>query len=932
MAGDVKFRVAAVDEASSVMNKIAESARSLWSKTSQAFNEINKSAGQTKGIFAWLSNQFQATFWALASYDIAKKAGQSFLDFWKQSIKLASDLEQTKVAFTTMTWSGRIADAFIREMVQFAKTTPFELTQLETASKQLLAFWFNVSEVLPNLKNLWDIAAWVGMDKLPNLILAFWQVRAKTKLMGDDLRQFTEAWVPLIEELASSLHKTVPEIMDMVSTWQIWFPLVQTALQNLTKEWGRFFNLMEAQSKTFGWMVSNFKDALSIMMRDLWTNFLPSMKTSLWELLAFWDENWKSMTISFAWMVQSVVWFFIDWMSGIWEVISTIYQFFQSETNLTWWNVLWTWQAVFLSFGLGLDALKLLFKGTWAYILYQLENAAFSSQIAWAKVKHYFATTWESIGALMKMASTNIWVAFWNWATHAMEAVNWIIDALNKIPWINLDKVLVAGTKDYVWLKDILKQNWQVVQAYNERNQEIIALEENKKTQLWYIDEATSEMLKAGVSAMVEKYEKVIDAQNNASQSWESLKKVLEELGRTKWKLQDLAWGADKWKKGLSEASKEAKKLQDQINNTSDTAREAFTTLSNQIANQKDKVKDLVEKYNDLKKKLVEVWTEGEKQLKKIQESLDEQDRKINENNGDAVSRLAEKYVSLQEKIDDARKSIVDFWDAARRKDIEQVAEETKGFIDTLWWNEILAWGITVDEVRKYLEIQKQIKDSQNEQQQYLWYIDQEALNKANQSDSQNIIDERDKKNAEVLKEKQQFLEKYNEEKQLIQENKAELLSKIAEVQAKAVEENTLYKSLLAERKTLEIEYFDLFQINITKQINKTQEAINLIDTLKQKSWGQTVIPNATWSRALGWSVTAGETYLVWENGPELFTPSITWGITPNNKINSSSNTVEVTINFGNVNLQNEVDLDKMTSAIEEKLIRTLQLYKLWIG
>ena len=71
-----------------------------------------------------------------------------------------------------------------------------------------------------------------------------------------------------MEELATIMKKPVSAIQDMVSKGQVGFPLVQQALKNLTGEGGRFENLMSKQSKTFGGMVSNFKDTITIVLRD----------------------------------------------------------------------------------------------------------------------------------------------------------------------------------------------------------------------------------------------------------------------------------------------------------------------------------------------------------------------------------------------------------------------------------------------------------------------------------------------------------------------------------------------------------------------------------------------------------------------------------------------------------------------------------------
>jgi tape measure domain-containing protein len=118
------------------------------------------------------------------------------------------------------------------------------------------------------LRSLGDIASGVGMDKLPNLILAFGQVRAATKLTGMELRQFTEAGVPLLEELSNVMGQPVSAIQDMISEGEVGFPIVQQALQNLTGEGGRFNDLMEKQAQSLGGMWSNLQDAWEQFLRE----------------------------------------------------------------------------------------------------------------------------------------------------------------------------------------------------------------------------------------------------------------------------------------------------------------------------------------------------------------------------------------------------------------------------------------------------------------------------------------------------------------------------------------------------------------------------------------------------------------------------------------------------------------------------------------
>lgn len=183
-------------------------------------------------------------------------------------IKAAAGFQQSQIALETMLGSTEKADKLLKELADFARTTPFTLTGIEQSTKQLLAYGIASEDVMKDMKTLGDIAAGVGTDKLPQLILAFGQVGAATRLRGQELRQFTEAGVPLLEELSKALGKTPAEIQKLVSAGQIGFPLVRAALQGMSEEGGRFFDLMDKQSRTIGGLWSNLGDAIELFMRD----------------------------------------------------------------------------------------------------------------------------------------------------------------------------------------------------------------------------------------------------------------------------------------------------------------------------------------------------------------------------------------------------------------------------------------------------------------------------------------------------------------------------------------------------------------------------------------------------------------------------------------------------------------------------------------
>ncbi|MFA6429765.1 MAG: tape measure protein [Patescibacteria group bacterium] len=207
------------------------------------------------------------------------------------ALKSAGEYEQSRVAFETMLGSAEKATKFLKEMTAFAAKTPFELKDLEQASKQLLAYGSTQDNVLTQLKSLGDVAAGVGMDKLPQLITAFGQVQSKTRLMGEELLQFTEAGVPMLGTLAKQFGVTEAEISKMVSKGQVGFKDVEIAMASLSGEGGKFQDLMSRQSDTLVGKISNLQDAWNMFLRGAGAQFIEWAKQGVDLLIWFVNEG-----------------------------------------------------------------------------------------------------------------------------------------------------------------------------------------------------------------------------------------------------------------------------------------------------------------------------------------------------------------------------------------------------------------------------------------------------------------------------------------------------------------------------------------------------------------------------------------------------------------------------------------------------------------
>lgn len=184
-----------------------------------------------------------------------REAAAAWLDY-------SSNLENTRIAFTTMLGSAQAAEQHLKELQQFALTTPFQFSELIAASQRMQALGFNAEQVIPVLNDVGNAVAGAGggSERLDRVVLALSQIQSKGKVMTQELNQLAEAGIPAFRILQETLHKTRSEVNELVEDGKISSKVFLDAFQKFSQQ--NFGGLMEQQSKTFTGALSNIKDAL----------------------------------------------------------------------------------------------------------------------------------------------------------------------------------------------------------------------------------------------------------------------------------------------------------------------------------------------------------------------------------------------------------------------------------------------------------------------------------------------------------------------------------------------------------------------------------------------------------------------------------------------------------------------------------------------
>jgi tape measure domain-containing protein len=193
------------------------------------------------------------------------------------AVKSASDMESAQIAFETLLGSGEKAKNLLGQLKKFASTTPFEFQGLAENAKQLLAFGVNVENVLPQLKQLGDVALG-NQDSLNGLVYTFGQINSVGKLTGDNLRELRNRAFDPLSFIAKETGESITELQKRMEAGGISAKEVAHALDLATSAGGRFFQGTEKLGKSFAGQLSTLKDDAMELARGFGEILLPTLR------------------------------------------------------------------------------------------------------------------------------------------------------------------------------------------------------------------------------------------------------------------------------------------------------------------------------------------------------------------------------------------------------------------------------------------------------------------------------------------------------------------------------------------------------------------------------------------------------------------------------------------------------------------------------
>ena len=266
----------------------ANSSKSTLSSYGNQLKANKTSASGLNGALSSLGNSL-GSLRGLATGAAAGLAAMKLLEYGKSAIETSAAFEQLAISFRVMTGSAQTGQELTDAIIKLGAETPMTAQQLSKAAQLLLSFGESAENIIPDLQLLGDITGG-EVNRFNMLALAFAQVGANGKLMGQDLLQMVNAGFNPLQTMSQTTGKSMGELRKEMEEGRISFQMVAQAMKDAASEGGRYFGLMEQQSQSLNGRLSTLGDTWEQVSKNIGDAFVPMAKAAVNALIRLGEQ------------------------------------------------------------------------------------------------------------------------------------------------------------------------------------------------------------------------------------------------------------------------------------------------------------------------------------------------------------------------------------------------------------------------------------------------------------------------------------------------------------------------------------------------------------------------------------------------------------------------------------------------------------------
>lgn len=187
--------------------------------------------------------------------------------FVQQIVKVRGEIESLEKTFEILA-GKELGGKLFSEIKDFAVNTPMAMGDLAKGAQTMLAFNMEAKNVMPILRAIGDISMG-NTQKFNSLVLSFSQMQSTGKLMGQDLLQMINAGFNPLAVISEKTGKSIGDLKEEMSAGTISADMITRAFMDATSEGGKFYGMLEAQSKSIEGSISNLEGAIEEMFNSI---------------------------------------------------------------------------------------------------------------------------------------------------------------------------------------------------------------------------------------------------------------------------------------------------------------------------------------------------------------------------------------------------------------------------------------------------------------------------------------------------------------------------------------------------------------------------------------------------------------------------------------------------------------------------------------
>ena len=248
--------------------------------TSEQFRRAQEALANKFKINATEVNSFTGSLVGLVPQITIAAAAYKAFRIVQEGFQLAAAKEQVLAQFEVLTGSVEVTKRLVSDFERLDKASPINVSAFQEASKVLLGFGMSTSQITPTLDRLSEISMG-NEEKFRSLALAFGQVSANGRLMGQEVLQMINAGFNPLQEISRTTGVSMAELKKQMEAGAVSVEMVAEAFRSATGQGGRFNDMNEKMATTTAVKMSKLANEWQMFKRSLGEEVRPGINNAL---------------------------------------------------------------------------------------------------------------------------------------------------------------------------------------------------------------------------------------------------------------------------------------------------------------------------------------------------------------------------------------------------------------------------------------------------------------------------------------------------------------------------------------------------------------------------------------------------------------------------------------------------------------------------